>query len=102
MTDRVTDDAGASRSKVLDDPSMDVDPIDEHEAREAARRMASSAINKGATSVAHDGELDPCGLDEALDALFGEVPVAEKRPFEGKAARWLKPKRVQGLPKDGY
>lgn len=44
----------------------------ENNARDAAYRLSTVACKHGATTMAHDSELDPCGLDKVLDAVFGE------------------------------
>ncbi len=44
----------------------------ERDARKAALALSRAAKRAGAKSVSEDGELDPCGLGDVLDAVFGE------------------------------
>lgn len=41
----------------------------------AAVVISSAALRAGAKTKEHDGELDPVGLDEVLDVLFGSEIV---------------------------
>lgn len=70
----------------IEDPMLDhIAPIEPDEARSAAKVMAGVAVEKGAKSVTHDNELDPCGLDTVLAALFGEErSLASKDPTSGE------------------